>query len=85
MKKSRFTLIELLVVVAVIAVLMSILLPAVMRSRSNGLAASCKNNLKQLTYGYEMMTTDGVDFNKDGFSDRHPRRQHAERKCRRDE
>ena len=67
MKKSRFTLIELLVVVAVIAVLMSILLPAVMRSRSNGLAASCKNNLKQLTYGYEMMTTDGVDFNKDGL------------------
>lgn len=67
MKKSRFTLIELLVVVAVIAVLMSILLPAVMRSRSNGLAASCKNNLKGMTYGYEMMTTDGVDVNKDGI------------------
>ena len=67
MKKSRFTLIELLVVVAVIAVLMSILLPAVQRSRSNGLSASCKNNFKQLTYGYEMMTTDGVDLNKNGI------------------
>jgi prepilin-type N-terminal cleavage/methylation domain-containing protein len=67
MIKSRFTLIELLVVVAVIAVLMSLLLPAVQRSRSNGLAASCKNNFKQLAYGYEMMTTDGVDINKNGI------------------
>jgi prepilin-type N-terminal cleavage/methylation domain-containing protein len=66
MIKRRFTLIELLVVVAVIAVLMSLLLPAVQRSRSNGLSASCKNNFKQLAYGFEMMTTDGVDLNRDG-------------------
>jgi prepilin-type N-terminal cleavage/methylation domain-containing protein len=70
MNKRRFTLIELLVVVAVIAVLMSLLLPAVQRSRSNGLSASCKNNFKQLAYGFEMMTTDGVDINKDGIMNR---------------
>lgn len=47
-KKTGFTLIELLVVVSIIALLVSILLPALAKARENGKAAVCKSQLKQL-------------------------------------
>jgi len=46
--KARFTLIELLVVIAIIAILSSLLLPALRNARENGKKAACTGQLKQI-------------------------------------
>ena len=57
-KKSGFTLVELLVVMAIIAMLMAILIPALSRSRRQAQAVICRSNLKQWGYIFGMYTNE---------------------------
>jgi prepilin-type N-terminal cleavage/methylation domain-containing protein/prepilin-type processing-associated H-X9-DG protein len=61
-KKAGFTLIELLVVIAIIALLLSILTPALRRVKAMGIRLVCSNNIKQNSMALLIYGTTNNDY-----------------------
>lgn len=56
--ETGFTLVELMVVIAIIAILMALLMPAISRAKAKANQTSCLNNMRQLTLAATMYASD---------------------------
>lgn len=61
-RDAGFTLIELLVVIAIIAILASMLLPAMAKAKAHGQQADCLGHMKQLVLATHMYADDNRDW-----------------------
>jgi len=67
-KNSGFTLIELLVVISIIALLMTIMMPALRKAREQAKAVVCLSRLKQFGLMFEMYANDNNDSLPGGWN-----------------
>jgi prepilin-type N-terminal cleavage/methylation domain-containing protein len=61
-----FTLIEMMIVVAIIAILVSILVPNFVRARAQAQTSACESNLKEIATAIELFQTDNDRYPSGG-------------------
>ena len=67
-QRKTFTLIELLVVIAIIAILASMLLPALNKARRSAMTTDCASQLRNISYAYLQYTVDFQDWTPGGYA-----------------
>lgn len=77
MKQKKFTLLELLIAVAVIAILIAVLLPALSKVRQKVYLVSCQNNLRQIGLDYAGYGGENSDYYVIGEAGAHSKMQWA--------